>query len=159
MRLFKELLATLLPIVNFRQLQRFLKNVLHLKSLRTKPTTVAQDREGTEKTEKSEASPKFTEESVCVNCEQRPHMPQFTDCAHIYCYYCLKSNILADKHFQCVVCDRPVSINSGQLNTSNHRSSLIWKKEEKTDHYYCSCLFTYCLSSNLSITSFLILIS
>lgn len=44
----------------------------------------------------------------CAFCEQSPTMPRVADCGHVYCYYCLRANCMADANFPCSLCSRPV---------------------------------------------------
>jgi peroxin-2 len=44
----------------------------------------------------------------CSFCEYSPTMPHVAECGHVYCYYCLRANCLADSNFACSVCSRPV---------------------------------------------------
>lgn len=44
----------------------------------------------------------------CAFCEHPPTMPHVSDCGHVYCYYCLKANCLADTNFPCSVCSKPI---------------------------------------------------
>ena len=44
----------------------------------------------------------------CSFCERPPTMPLVSECGHVYCYYCLRANCLADSNFACSVCSRPV---------------------------------------------------
>ena len=46
--------------------------------------------------------------SRCALCEHEPSMPHSTNCNHVYCYYCLRGNIIADNTFCCSVCATPV---------------------------------------------------
>lgn len=50
-----------------------------------------------------------TDHSVCVFCEKTPTRPSVTQCGHVYCYYCLKANCMADKQFSCSACGHVVS--------------------------------------------------
>ena len=45
----------------------------------------------------------------CAFCEQPLTMPHVTNCGHVYCYYCLIANCLADSSFPCSVCHTPVN--------------------------------------------------
>lgn len=45
----------------------------------------------------------------CSFCESPPTMPYTTNCGHVYCYYCLRANCLADREFPCTACGTPVS--------------------------------------------------
>ena len=49
-------------------------------------------------------SPGAGGQTACVFCESPPTMPQTADCGHVYCYYCLRANCLADSHFPCSAC-------------------------------------------------------
>lgn len=44
----------------------------------------------------------------CSFCEGSPSMPRVAECGHVYCYYCLRANCLADSNFPCSICSRPV---------------------------------------------------
>ena len=46
--------------------------------------------------------------TACAFCESLPTMPHTADCGHVYCYYCLRANCLADSRFPCCVCGSPV---------------------------------------------------
>lgn len=50
-----------------------------------------------------------TNTSLCAFCEVLPIMPHISDCGHIYCYYCLKSNLMADSNFSCPACNDAVT--------------------------------------------------
>ena len=50
---------------------------------------------------------------VCHFCKDAPTMPCVTNCGHVYCYYCIKSNCLADRNFPCSVCGTAI------LNTTS----------------------------------------
>ncbi len=45
----------------------------------------------------------------CSFCESTPTMPYATDCGHVYCYYCLRANCMADGGFPCAACGRAVA--------------------------------------------------
>ncbi|KAJ3175200.1 peroxisome assembly protein (Peroxin-2) [Geranomyces variabilis] len=51
---------------------------------------------------------------ICAIChaEDRPkttiHTPYVTDCGHVYCYYCIKTSIMADHAFPCPRCGATV---------------------------------------------------
>lgn len=45
----------------------------------------------------------------CAFCDSPPTMPYVTGCGHVYCYYCIRANCLADSGFPCSVCSVPVS--------------------------------------------------
>lgn len=45
----------------------------------------------------------------CSFCETPPTLPHFSDCGHLYCYYCLRANLMPDTKFPCYVCNKVVS--------------------------------------------------
>ena len=49
-----------------------------------------------------------TDFAACAFCESLPTMPYVADCGHVYCYYCLRANCLADSHFPCSACGSQV---------------------------------------------------
>ena len=49
-----------------------------------------------------------TDFSKCSFCEKTVTMPHITDCGHVYCYYCLCANCLADSRFPCAVCSNVI---------------------------------------------------
>ncbi|KAH8339070.1 hypothetical protein KR074_002045 [Drosophila pseudoananassae] len=94
---FMEILGLVLPIINFRKLQRLLKTWtfggLSGKKLETGSSSKAEL-----------LSPKMTVDTTCTFCGERPTLPHHMGCGHIYCYYCLSANILTDASFNCSVC-------------------------------------------------------
>ena len=48
---------------------------------------------------------KSTNSNCCTLCKALPILPHLSDCGHIYCYYCLKSNLIADSNFPCPACN------------------------------------------------------
>ncbi|XP_061389429.1 peroxisome biogenesis factor 2 [Musca vetustissima] len=98
---FMEILGLVLPIINFRKLQRVARNLFTLK----KPEAVD---EAGNSLHPANRKPKLTPTTTCVFCGERPTLPHYMGCEHIYCYYCLSANILTDSKFCCVACDTPV---------------------------------------------------
>ena len=41
---------------------------------------------------------------VCRFCASMPTLPYVTNCGHIYCYYCITANCIADAAFPCCAC-------------------------------------------------------
>jgi peroxin-2 len=41
----------------------------------------------------------------CAICNQRPLLPHHKNCRHVFCYYCLRGNMIADPQFRCPICD------------------------------------------------------
>lgn len=87
---FSEFIFYILPHFNLFALRNWLRRNLRL----------AQD--------KSAADLKVENFEKCVFCEEAPTMPRVAECGHVYCYYCLRANCLADSNFPCSVCSRPV---------------------------------------------------
>jgi len=46
----------------------------------------------------------------CGFCDSLPILPHISNCGHVYCYYCLKSNLIADRNFSCTVCNDQVTL-------------------------------------------------
>ncbi|XP_055626804.1 peroxisome biogenesis factor 2-like [Toxorhynchites rutilus septentrionalis] len=85
---FMELLSFTIPIINYRALKRKMRSILKLEN-------------------QSQLSRKveLNVNSKCVYCNERVTLPHHMGCGHVFCYYCLKGNLLADSGFQCNVCD------------------------------------------------------
>ncbi|CAD7006597.1 peroxisome biogenesis factor 2 [Ceratitis capitata] len=93
---FMELLGHLLPIINFRKIQRvfnFSLNIINLTNFKAKPLPLIDEREVKLKTN-----------TTCTYCSERPSIPHTMGCCHIYCYYCLSANIETDENFCCIEC-------------------------------------------------------
>lgn len=41
---------------------------------------------------------------TCQFCESTPTLPYATNCGHVYCYYCIAANCIADAAFPCCAC-------------------------------------------------------
>ena len=84
---FTEFIFTVLPLVNTSRLRRWCRDIVMKCGIRLpKPVN-----------------------SCCPVCNCAPCMPHLPDCGHVHCYYCLRSNVLADEKFQCGVCNQPVT--------------------------------------------------
>ncbi|KAH8384501.1 peroxisome biogenesis factor 2 [Drosophila serrata] len=94
---FMEILGLVLPIINFRKLQRVLKSWAFGKQLTGRRL---EDREGGVEL----LAPKMTASTTCTFCGERPTLPHHMGCGHIYCYYCLSANVLTDASFCCPIC-------------------------------------------------------
>ncbi|SPP85297.1 peroxisome biogenesis factor 2 [Drosophila guanche] len=92
---FMEILGLVLPIINFRKLQRLLKSWTsgqHFSGKRREMDT------------KEILAPKMMVGTTCTYCGERPTLPHHMGCGHIYCYYCLSANVLTDASFCCTIC-------------------------------------------------------
>ncbi|XP_049767131.1 peroxisome biogenesis factor 2 [Schistocerca cancellata] len=49
-------------------------------------------------------NPVFTTTTRCAVCNEPPIQPQCIGCTHIFCYYCVQANVLADPQFECPLC-------------------------------------------------------
>lgn len=100
---FMELLVVVVPLINYKKLQRHVKT-LFFKDFTRKSGDVIQ--------------PVMNLNTVCAYCEDRPTLPHHMGCGHIFCYYCLRGNVMADSGFLCPLCGSsvvkisPLSINS-----------------------------------------------
>ena len=45
----------------------------------------------------------------CAQCSSVPVLPQVSSCGHLFCYYCISANVLADSNFPCPVCNERVT--------------------------------------------------
>ncbi|KAH8379421.1 hypothetical protein KR009_004894 [Drosophila setifemur] len=91
---FMEILGLVLPIINFRKLQRVLKSWAFGAGLAGKRPETSMEF----------FSPKMTVGTTCTFCGERPTLPHHMGCGHIYCYYCLNANVLTDTSFCCTIC-------------------------------------------------------
>ena len=46
--------------------------------------------------------------SLCGVCGDTPTMPHLGSCGHVFCYYCISANKMADKNFKCNTCSEVV---------------------------------------------------
>ncbi|XP_014666832.1 PREDICTED: peroxisome biogenesis factor 2-like [Priapulus caudatus] len=84
---FSEFLLFLLPFVNFRRLRNSFRRMLARNtappgSARVIPTELGQ----------------------CAVCELPPCVPHGIGCRHVFCYYCIVGNVMADASFACPRC-------------------------------------------------------
>lgn len=92
--LLQELLNVTIPLINLHAVKRRIVGVL-------KPRVDQHLRQ--------RQQPLMGIDTKCAICSQRPSLPHHINCQHVFCYFCLKSNVLADPQFQCPVCDFPGS--------------------------------------------------
>ncbi|XP_017841427.1 peroxisome biogenesis factor 2 [Drosophila busckii] len=92
---FMEILGLLLPIINFRKINRLLKSVVYGDSTQSRRR---------ESVSKELVAVQLTTNSTCTYCGERPTLPHHMGCGHIYCYYCLSANLLTDANFGCTKC-------------------------------------------------------
>ncbi|XP_052862082.1 peroxisome biogenesis factor 2 [Anopheles cruzii] len=85
---FMELLGFTIPFINYHSLKRKLRNAFRLETA-VQPVEKVQ----------------LSTETRCAYCNERVILPHYMGCSHVFCYYCLKGNQLADSGYQCNVCD------------------------------------------------------
>uniref|UniRef100_A0A1X7V1V3 RING-type E3 ubiquitin transferase (cysteine targeting) n=1 Tax=Amphimedon queenslandica TaxID=400682 RepID=A0A1X7V1V3_AMPQE len=85
---FSEFLFSVLPLLNLQSLKNSYNKILH---------SLVGDRE-------TAVAP-----NVCVYCNGVPVLPQVSTCRHLFCYYCIAANVLADSNFPCPVCNERVT--------------------------------------------------
>lgn len=90
---FAEFLAFLLPIINSSRSRSFFRNALR------KLYGNQQMTGGSAVHERSLADYK-----TCGICSRLPTQPHEIGCRHVYCYYCIASNVLSDEKFECPQC-------------------------------------------------------
>uniref|UniRef100_A0A2H1VC87 RING-type E3 ubiquitin transferase (cysteine targeting) n=1 Tax=Spodoptera frugiperda TaxID=7108 RepID=A0A2H1VC87_SPOFR len=90
---FIELLGTTISLINIFGLRTKLSGMLkyvwwrqHVKSSDTM------------------AVPVMTLQTVCACCENPPVLPHTMGCSHIFCYYCIVANKIADSDYACPKC-------------------------------------------------------
>ncbi|XP_046393297.1 peroxisome biogenesis factor 2 [Ischnura elegans] len=86
---FAELLAFTLPLVNYHYLKRKIGSLIFTK----------------EPVEAMDAC--LDHNTLCSLCEEPPILPYKIGCPHIFCYYCIKAQMIADSQFECNVCGFP----------------------------------------------------
>lgn len=42
--------------------------------------------------------------SKCAECNETPVLPHHMGCSHVFCFYCIKANHLADEKYECPLC-------------------------------------------------------
>ncbi|KAI0233033.1 hypothetical protein LSAT2_016690 [Lamellibrachia satsuma] len=79
-----EFLFVVLPVINLHRVKNFLRQRLFPRSLEV---------EGSEPDNKT-----------CAICGDWPCNPHQVGCCHVFCYYCIQSNYMADPCYQCPKC-------------------------------------------------------
>lgn len=64
---------------------------------------------GNSKAMKSDQKPIFSGDTKCSYCGERPTLPYHMGCNHVFCYYCLQGNLIADAQFECPTCQKQSS--------------------------------------------------
>ncbi|GFT27546.1 peroxisome biogenesis factor 2 [Nephila pilipes] len=82
-----EFLGFTLPFINLPKIKGFLK------------------RNCMQRSYKSHFKKYFIQNSTCVICSDIPNFPHTIGCAHVFCYYCISSTLLADPFYVCLDCD------------------------------------------------------
>nr|XP_016933517.1 peroxisome biogenesis factor 2 [Drosophila suzukii] len=95
---FMEILGLVLPIINFRKLQRVFKSSALGQAISGRRLEAGGDGVAF-------LAPQMTLSTTCTFCGERPTLPHHMGCGHIYCYYCLSANLLTDASFVCPKCD------------------------------------------------------
>ncbi|XP_067001081.2 peroxisome biogenesis factor 2 isoform X5 [Anabrus simplex] len=81
-----ELLGVTLPLINFHYIRRKLVNLFSSQSsIKSQPAV-------------------FTATTKCGVCKENPIHPHGIGCVHVFCYYCVQANFLADREFRCPLC-------------------------------------------------------
>ncbi|XP_017784678.1 PREDICTED: peroxisome biogenesis factor 2 [Nicrophorus vespilloides] len=86
---FIEILVYLLPLINYQKMTRMMR---HWNPVHKKPKVANVHR-------------KLTLETKCAVCGQFPIHPSHMGCCHIFCYFCLKGNQMADVKYECPTCE------------------------------------------------------
>ncbi|XP_074653802.1 peroxisome biogenesis factor 2-like isoform X2 [Tubulanus polymorphus] len=86
---FSEFLLFVLPFINFHKIKNAVQRVFHSRS--------TADGLGDKNMDE------------CAICGQSPIGPREIGCNHVFCYYCIQSNVLADSKYSCPVCGHSLS--------------------------------------------------
>ncbi|OQR74101.1 peroxisome biogenesis factor 2-like [Tropilaelaps mercedesae] len=90
---FAEFLTFLLPIINSTRSRSFLRNALRKLYGKKAPTKAGAAHERN-----------LADYKICAICSKLPTQPHEIGCRHVYCYYCVASNVLSDERFECPLC-------------------------------------------------------
>nr|XP_006822978.1 PREDICTED: peroxisome biogenesis factor 2-like [Saccoglossus kowalevskii] len=89
---FAEFLFFILPLINFQKIKNFISRRFAKSSS-----------SGGDDTMRSAAN--YEE---CVVCGEWPTLPHHIGCQHVFCYYCIQSNYLADASYTCPLCGKGI---------------------------------------------------
>lgn len=87
---FAEFLAFLLPLVNYYRIKNIVKRATFLR----RPKVPTRRNERTK-----------SDFSSCAICRGPPVQPYEIGCRHVFCYFCIASNVTADSNFTCPSCN------------------------------------------------------
>lgn len=73
---FMELLGFTIPLINYHSVKRKLRNMV---SFSKRNFNLQSNRK-----------PVMTVTTKCAYCKERPTLPHYMGCAHVFCYYCLQ---------------------------------------------------------------------
>lgn len=88
---FIELITFTMPLINYQSLKRKITGMF------SKSKTVKM----------ISRNVTYLPNTRCAVCNEVPVLPHHIGCNHTFCYYCLESNKLADKNFECPLCGHP----------------------------------------------------
>ncbi|CAG4938076.1 unnamed protein product [Colias eurytheme] len=88
-----ELFGTVLSLVNMFGLRQKLAKILKYMWWRNYVRPASSSKQAV-----------MTVNTVCASCSEKPILPHVMGCAHIFCYYCLQANKIADSDFACPKC-------------------------------------------------------
>jgi peroxin-2 len=86
---FTEFVTCVLPFVNVVALKNWTVHTLIHYLPRLKPALVSNE----------------VGVSLCAVCGDAPTLPHLGSCGHVFCYYCISANKMADANFKCNVCE------------------------------------------------------
>ncbi|KAJ9591082.1 hypothetical protein L9F63_002363 [Diploptera punctata] len=86
---FIEFLIFAIPLINYHSVKRKLFNLMPWKKKRK---DIAHRRAV------------YTLNTKCAACNEHPVIPHHMGCSHVFCFYCLKANVLADEKYECPLC-------------------------------------------------------
>ncbi|XP_055384115.1 peroxisome biogenesis factor 2 [Condylostylus longicornis] len=89
--IFMELIGLIVPMINLHKIKRICRFYI-------KPHSLSNIIDNLK-------APEMNLETTCAYCKERPTLPHYANCKHIFCYYCLHGNFLTDSDFTCPICD------------------------------------------------------
>ncbi|GAM26016.1 hypothetical protein SAMD00019534_091910, partial [Acytostelium subglobosum LB1] len=105
---FTEFFLFIMPLINIDRIKGFI-----YRTFIQKPSNMFQQQNRSQQGEDAALAPQLLAPLVlekCPICFNDPiSVPYITDCGHLFCYYCIKTNCMIDPTFTCPRCNSIVS--------------------------------------------------
>ena len=106
---FSEFVFFILPLVNIARLKNFIVRIFF--SIAAPPSASSTINTTTSNTrlKRTRPHPRDNLPPACLICDSsRINRPYMTSCMHVFCYYCIQSNVMADPFYPCPCCGESV---------------------------------------------------